>query len=204
MALGQSLVRVTGVRPAPVVRELKALDPEAAISATVVGRAGGRHAPDRVVELFSRVLDLNLGGAHVGKTEAVRPPGRLRHDLVCHQAFEHAAGVRRHEGESGAGVDIVTFPDVELLARLRIGVRLPGAGYGPLSLPRKVGISAQAVGIRSRWWKCPPAAPPYVARHLVQPHADVGRDTGIAVEGAVVVVVRPVVTLAGGQADVVP
>src|ERR1035437_7799683 len=134
-------------------------------------------------------LDLNLGGAHVGKTEAVRPPGRLRHDLVCHQAFEHATGVRRHKGEVRAGVDVVPFPDVELLARLRIGVGLPGAGWRPLSLPGEVGTCALAVGIRSRWCKCPPAAPPYVARHLVHPHAYVGGYTRIAVQSAVVVVV---------------
>src|SRR5450756_2419131 len=45
---------------------------------------------------------------------------------------------------------------------------------------------------------CPPAATPYVARQLVQPHAYVGRDTRIAVQSAVVV------NLVGGQADVVP
>ena len=42
-----------------------------------------------------------------------------------------------------------------------------------------------------------------VAGHLVQPHPDVGGDTRVAVERAVVVVVRPVVALVGRQADVV-
>ena len=61
-----------------------------------------------------------------------------------------------------------------------------------------------AVGERGRRRQFPPAAPPHVARHLVQAHADVGGDPRVAVQSAVVVVVRPVAALIRRQPDVVP
>ena len=64
---------------------------------------------------------------------------------------------------------------------------------------------ALAVGERRLRRQLPPAAPPHVARHLVQAHADVGRDPRVAVERAVVVVVlRRVVARIRRQPDVVP
>ena len=146
VALRQSLVRVAGVRAEAVVRERQALDTEAAVPAVVVGRAGWRHAPDRVVQLLGRVLDLHARGAHVGEAEAVRAPGRLRHDLVGHQAFEHPASEGRDEGQVRAGVDVVAFPDRERLPGLRVGVGQPSAGHRPLSLPREVRVTGWQSG----------------------------------------------------------
>ena len=101
-------------------------------------------------------------------------------------------------------VGVVPLPHRELLPGLRVGVGLPGAGHRPLPLPGEVGVGGLAVGERGRRRQLPPAAPPHVARHLVQAHADVGGDPRVAVERAVVVVVRPVVARIRRQPDVVP
>src|SRR5436305_1891498 len=92
----------------------------------------------------------------------------------------------------------MAFPDVEGLAGLRVTVILPIAAHGPLALPREVRIGRLTVVVRGLGRKRPPAAPPHIPGHLMQPHADVGRDARIAVEGAVVIV--PAFVLAGWKA----
>src|SRR5579864_9288983 len=94
------------------------------------------------------------------------------------------------------------LPDVELLARLWICVHLPVAAVWPLPLPGEIGIRGLAVRVRSLGRQNPPATPPDVTRHLMQSHADVGRDARIAVEGAIVIVMLPVEPLIGRQADI--
>src|ERR1700682_1261284 len=57
--------------------------------------------------------------------------------------------------------------------------------------------------MRSLWRKHPPAAPPDVAGHLVQSHANVGRDSRITVKGAVMVVVPAVAAHVRRKPDIV-
>ncbi len=164
------------------------LHAEGAVAAGVVGRAGRRHPPHRVVQHLGVIALLDLGPAQVGQAEAVGPPPRLGNDQVRHQPFEHAAAECRDERDRGAGVYVVALPDLKLLVALRIGDRLPVPRDRPLPLPGEVRVGGAALG-RQR----PPRAPPHVAGHLVQAHADVHGDAGVGVQRAVVVAGRSLV-----------
>src|SRR5205823_14100048 len=98
MTLRQSLTRVGRRRAGSEVREGQALGAIGVVAATVIGGAGGRHAPNRIIQFLGGGRDLKQSRPDVSQAKRPWSPGCLRYDLVGHHPRKHATGPPAKEG----------------------------------------------------------------------------------------------------------